>query len=89
MNRITKEQAIAAVGAAAIEKLIYENVEPTNRVTTDGTAELEARIKAFEGEDEVTVSMYVYFDADEFMAAESLDSLNWDKAMSKAEFEIY
>ena len=88
MAKITKEQAIASVGAAAINTLLFANVEPTNRVTTDGTVELEARILAREDGEDVTVSMYVCFDADEFNASEDLDGLNWDEAIAEAEFEI-
>ncbi|AQZ95448.1 hypothetical protein ACFSB1_00410 [Halopseudomonas phragmitis] len=89
MSRITKEQAIAAVGEEVINTLLFANVEPTNRVTNNGTAELSARIKAMEGEDQVTVFMYVYVDEEEFMNAEDLGTLDWDDAMANAEFEIY
>lgn len=89
MTKITKDQAIAAVGDEAISRLLYANVEPTNRVTTDGTVELSARVNAQEDGEDVTVFMYVLFDADEFNACEDLDALDWDRAVAEARFEIY
>ena len=89
MSRITKSHAIQAVGKQTIEKLLTANVEPTNRVMTDGTVELSSRAQAVENGDEVTVFMYVFVDGEQFAACENLDELDWDTAMENAEFEIY
>lgn len=46
MSRINKEEAIAAVGAETIEKLLCERVDFTNRVIGDGTwVEFSARLR--------------------------------------------
>jgi hypothetical protein len=89
MKRITKEQAIQQVGEKSVNTLLFANLEPTNRVTTDGTVELSACVDAthIDGDD-VTVWMYVSVDKDAFNSCESLDQLNWDAIMPNAKFEI-
>ena len=82
MRRINKEQAIAVVGADAVESAMEQPCDLTNRVT-DGTAwegytEFAATVKAKDTEDEeVILVAYYFFPADEVMATCDLSSLSW------------
>lgn len=50
MSHLTREQAIAIVGVAAVEKVEAENCEPTNRVGFNG---------ACQGDDECEWSAFI------------------------------
>ncbi|MDA8521967.1 hypothetical protein [Acidovorax sp. NCPPB 4044] len=77
-THLTRDQAIAAVGAAAVDAVEYVNCDFTNRVTGDGTVEFSASVgaKDEDGED-VTLVAYYFQDAEALDGVEDLSDLDW------------
>lgn len=88
-----REEAIKEAGIKAVKKVEAENVDFTNTVT-DGTIRhgytgFSASVGFVDSEgDERTLKMYCRVDSDDVAEVENLDELDWDKAISEAEFEI-
>ena len=85
---ITRSEAIKATSLNSVEKVEAENVDFTNRVT-DGTndagySEFSASVKYVDK----TLTMFVFVDSKSIMNHENLDDVDWEKAISNAEFEI-
>ena len=82
MSRINKGKAIAAVGIHAVESVMAQPCDLTNRVT-DGTewsgyTEFAATLKTKDEDgDEVILVAYYFFPTDEVMATYDLSSLSW------------
>lgn len=93
MNRLTKEQAIAVVGADVIKALECESVDYTGRLTDGssnvGYTEFATSVDAKDTEGEpVTVTMHVFIDSDNLVDCDDLSNLDWDSAIADAEFTI-
>lgn len=76
---LTREQAIALVGEAAVSRVDAMGCEPTNRVQCDGDTRVEFAAAAPCNLDGVacTVAAYYYQDADDVDDAEDLSALDW------------
>ena len=89
--RMTREEAIEAVGIEAVKKVEEENVDFTNRVT-DGTkdfgyVEFSSGIVLENGD---RLYMYCFVDQDIMDEVEELDQIDWDDVIkTTAEFEIF
>ena len=86
MNRLNREQAIAAVGNELVESLDFANCEPTGRVGFNGKCQGDAQIEwsasvSFKDADGFNCHLVAYYyttEDDELYAAESgWDSINW------------
>lgn len=79
-GKMTREQAIAAVGEEAINKLDYVNCEPTSRCNTDGddTIEYSASIKV--GDQIVTAYYYTTPEQEQIIADHDGDgsAIDWE-----------
>lgn len=90
-GNLTREQAVAIVGAEAVEKVGRENCEPTGRVGYNGACqgdafcEWAASVSATNADgDDVTLVAYYYTsnEQDEIMAANDGDGsyIDWEIA---------
>lgn len=79
MKKLTRQEAVAAVGERSVIAIGDMNVEFTNRVTNDGTVEFSAGISAFDHQagEAVTLKAFYYQTAEDVAANESLDDLDW------------
>lgn len=80
-GNLTREQAISAVGTAAVDKVDRENCDFTNRLQTDGDDRVEFSASVFcEDVDgyECSLRAYYYQDADDLVGVEDLSDLEWD-----------
>lgn len=84
-GNLTREQAVAIVGEAAVAKVDAEGCDFTNRVGFNGSVqgddevEFSASVSCKDGDDcEVSLVAYYYQDADDVDAAEGLDGLRWE-----------
>ena len=90
MKRI---EAIKKAGIEAVKKVETSNVDFTNRVT-DGThlqgyTEFSASVDFTDDDGETaTLIMYVYISSDDVEEVENLDELDWESAISDADFDI-
>lgn len=84
-GNLTREQAVAIVGEAAVASVENENCDFTNRVGYNGSirgddeVEFKASASAEDKDgNEVSIVAYYYQDADDVDASDGLDSLNWE-----------
>ena len=87
-GRITREEAIKAVGLESVEKVETENVEFTCRITdttNPGMTEFSATVDV---DDDRSLVMYCYCNSEDVESAEELDQLDWDEAIADAEFLV-
>ncbi len=84
MNRLTRDEAIQAVGVEAVERVEKGDVWFTD-CQVDGCTEFSCSTQCDNNE---ILSMYVYIDSDEVQAAVQLDTLDWSRAINNAEFKI-
>lgn len=78
---LTREQAVSAVGAAAVETVDRDNCDFTNRCQTDGDdrVEFSASVSCEDTEGyPCTLTAYYYQDADDLVGIEDLSDLTWD-----------
>lgn len=84
-GNLTREQAVAIVGEAAVSKAEAANCEPTNRVGYNGACQGDAEIEwsasaSAEDKDgtDCTVTAYYYTSQEEIDAAgDDLSSVHW------------
>ena len=83
-GNLTREQAVAIVGEAAVAKVEDESCDFTNRVGYNGSIQNDDEVEfsasvSCEDKDgyEVSLVAYYYQDADDVDAAEGLDGLDW------------
>lgn len=84
-GNLTREQAVAIVGEAAVAKVDAERCDFTNRVGFNGSVQGDDEVEfsagmACEEKDgnEVTLIAYYYQDAADVDATDDLGSLNWE-----------
>ena len=78
-GNLTREQAVAIVGAEAVEKVERENCEPTNRVGYNGACQGDAfcewsasvRAKNQDGDDVTLLAYYYTSNEDDRIMAEN------------------
>jgi hypothetical protein len=89
MSKLNREQAIKEVGLNAVVEVEGESVDFTNRVTGNDWVEFSATVNAQDAEGEnVKLTMYLLVAQSELDVCEELDGVDWDKAVSEAEFQI-
>jgi hypothetical protein len=79
-GKLTREQAVAIVGEAAVAKVERENCEFTNRLQCDGDSRTEfaASVRCEDNDGaECTLVAYYYQEQSAVDAAEGLDQLHW------------
>lgn len=84
-GNLTREQAVAIVGEAAVSKAEATNCEPTNRVGYNGACQGDAEIEwsgsaSVEDKDgtDCTVTAYYYTSQEEINeAGDDLSNVNW------------
>ncbi|HBG07680.1 MAG: hypothetical protein A2075_09150 [Geobacteraceae bacterium GWC2_58_44] len=79
-GNLTREQAVAVVGEAAVAKVEADNCDYTSRVQTDGDTgvEFSASVKCTDkdGDDCVLVAYY-YQEPEDLDGCEDLGNLDW------------
>lgn len=89
MSKLTRDQAVKEVGLDAVIEVEGENVDYTGRVTGNDWVEFSATVDAKDGDGEkVKLVMYVMVSQAELDSADGLDGVDWEKAISEAEFQI-
>lgn len=89
MSKITRTQAVDQVGENAVLEVEGSSVDYTGRVTGNDWVEFAATVSAKDAEGEsVKLVMYVMVSQSELDSCEELDCVNWEKAVSEAEFQI-
>lgn len=83
-GNLTREEAVAIVGEAAVAKVDAADCDFTNRVGYNGACQGDEEVEfdasvACEDADGVDVSLvaYYYQDAEDVEASEGLDTLDW------------
>jgi hypothetical protein len=79
-GNLTREQAVAIVGEAAVAKVDGENCDFTSRVQCDGDTrtEFSASVRCEDKDGtKCTLVAYYYQEQDAVDAVESLDQLDW------------
>lgn len=79
-GNLTREQAVAIVGEAAVAKVDAENCDFTSRAQCDGDtrAEFSASVTCKDkGGEDCTLTAYYYQEQSDVDAAEGLDQLDW------------
>lgn len=89
MSKITRTQAVEQVGEKAVLEVEGSQVDYTGRVTGNDWVEFSATVDAKDSDGEkVKLVMYVMVSQAELDSCEELDCVDWDKAVSEAEFQI-
>jgi hypothetical protein len=89
MGKLTREQAIKVVGIESVLEVEGDQVGYTGRVTGNDWVEFSATVDAIDPDGyKVKLVMYVMVSQSELDSVEELDGVDWDKAVSEAQFDI-
>jgi hypothetical protein len=79
-GHLSREEAIARVGQAAVDKVERENCYFTNRCQCDGdtSVEFSACVDAIENDDHVFLIAYYFQPKEAVDAVDDLDMLDWE-----------
>jgi len=80
-GKMTRDQAIAVAGKEIVDKLDYENCEPTSRCQTDGddSVEFSAALRFVDADgDSRCLTAYYYQQPEALEGVEDLGSMDWE-----------
>jgi len=78
-TQLTRDQAVAIAGEAALSRAEGANCDYTGTCRNDGLTEFAAHAQGLDQDGvAITVSVYYYQDEQAAKDAESLDSLDWE-----------